>query len=196
VGELTFGEELGQGQTLGFGSKLEHDIALLAIYTPGVIDVREQVLVQIVHGDGKIGKHFIDYVTTEKNLRRTAVLVKPHHVSVRAKFQDTAKRVATAAMPSVVDRVVIATQRMLEPNLFARVQQFHSCRFAQPYFDRVMREVVQSFDGTRTIRDLLDLAGLGVDGFHAVVRMVRFGLLDAPEPGLLRLSSMIKRSEA
>jgi hypothetical protein len=54
VGELTFGEEKGQGQTLGFGSKLEHDIALISIYRPGVIDVCEQVEVSFIKSDGKV----------------------------------------------------------------------------------------------------------------------------------------------
>jgi hypothetical protein len=55
---LTFGEEKGQGQCLGFESKLEHDIALIAIYRSGVTDVREQVKVVYNRIDGRPANHF------------------------------------------------------------------------------------------------------------------------------------------
>jgi len=73
VGALTFGEELGQGQVLGFESMLEHNIGLVSIYAPGVIDVREQVRVVYVKANGKTTDHFIDFVTVEKRGRRTAL---------------------------------------------------------------------------------------------------------------------------
>lgn len=193
VGELTFGEETGQGQTLGFGSKLEHDVALLAIYWPGVVDVREQVRVDFTKPNGKPGKHFIDYVTTEACGRRTAILVKTQSMGVRAHFRETASRVAEAAIPAVVDRAVIATEAMLDRDLMMRVEQFHSCRFAQPDIDKIVAEAVCDFNGPASIRDFLALAGLDQTGFHAVVRMIRFERLEALEQGLLKLSTLIRR---
>lgn len=192
VGALTFGEELGQGQVLGFESMLEHNIGLVSIYTPGVIDVREQVRVVYTKANGKTSDHFIDFVTVEKKGRRTALIVKPHYRAVRAKFRDTVARVAAAAIPSVVDRVVVVTERVLDPMKLARVEQFHASRFAQPEFDTMARNALSCFEGILSIREFLAMAGLGTEGFHAVVRMVRFGLLEAIEPGLLKLSSPIQ----
>lgn len=192
VGELTFGEDRGQGQTLGFGSKLEHDIGLVVIYTPGVADVREQVEVHFIKANGDPGQHYIDFVSYERSGRRTGILVKKQSYADRAKFQDTASRVAFAAIPLVVDRVVIATERVLERNLMARVEQFHSYRFAQPDIDQKLAEALPQLDGPSSIRAFLEMAGLGIDGFHGVVRMVRFQKLAAPVPGLLSMSSIVQ----
>ena len=192
VGELTFGEELGQGQTVGFESKLEHDVGLLAIYSPGVIDLREQVKMIYTKADGRYVPHYIDFITTEQLGRRTALIVKPHFRAIQSKFRDLVSRLASAAIPRVVDRLVVATERVLEPLRLARVEQFHSCRFAQPEFDNILMNEIKHLDGNMKIQDFLNQIGIGNDGFHAVVRMVRFGMLDAPEPGLLKLSSSVQ----
>jgi hypothetical protein len=74
LGELTFGEELGQGQVIGFESLLEHNICLVGIYRPGVVDIREQVRTAYLDANGRTGDHFIDYVATEDG--------KPHCTSM------------------------------------------------------------------------------------------------------------------
>jgi hypothetical protein len=195
VGELTFGEELGQGQTIGFESLLEHNICLIGIYRPGVVDIREQVKTVFSKANGRTGNHFIDYVTIEEGKRRTGIIVKPEYKAVQTKFRDHVSRVAAAAIPSVVDRVVVATERVFDPLRLARVEQFHASRFAQPVFDNAVKRALKNFDGRSSIRDFLEIAGVGTDGFHAVVRMVRFNLLKALVPGLITLSSPIQVPE-
>ena len=192
VGELTFGEELGQGQAIGFESLLEHNICLIGIYRPGVVDIREQVKTVYSKANGRIGNHFIDFVTTEEGRRRTGIIVKPQYKAVQAKFRDHVSRVALAAIPSVVDRIVVATERVLDPLLLVRVEQFHASRFAQPAFDNAVRRALNNFEGRSSIEDFLEMAGVGTDGFHAVVRMVRFNLLKTLCSGLITLSSPIQ----
>jgi hypothetical protein len=157
-----------------------------------VVDIREQVKTAYVKANGRTGNHFIDYVTTEHGKRRTGIIVKPQYKAVQAKFRDHVSRVAEAAIPSVVDRVVVATERVLDPFLLARVEQFHASRFAQPAFDSAVRWALENFEGKSSVRDFLDMAGVGTDGFHAVVRMVRFNLLNALNPGIVTLSSPIQ----
>jgi hypothetical protein len=195
VGELTFGEELRQGQAIGFESLLEHNICLIGIYRLGVVDIREQVKTDYLKADGRSGNHFIDYVTTEEGKRRTGIVVKPQYKAMQAKFRDHVSRVAAAAIPSVVDRVVVATERALDPLRLARVEQFHASRFAQPAFDDAVKRVLKNFEGRSSIRDFLEMAGVGTDGFNAVVRMVRFNRLKTLFPGLITLSSPIHGSE-
>lgn len=196
LGELTFGEELGQGQVLTFESFLEHNVALVAIYTPGVIDIREQVKVRYVKANNDVGTHWVDFVTTEKGGRRTAILVKPRRFAQTLSFRDEAARVRAAASPLIADRLVIATERTLLGGKLERAEQYHASRFAQPSLDRGVREVVGNFGGPATIRDFLAYAGLGPDGFHAVIRLVRFGILVAPKPGILTMSSVVHRGDA
>lgn len=193
LGELTFGEELGQGQVLTFESFLEHNVALVAIYTPGVIDVREQVEVKFVKANNDVGTHWIDFVTIERGGRRTAILVKPLRFAKALSFRDEAARVRAAASPLIADRLVIATERTLLGGKLARAEQFHASRFAQPALDRRVRDAVRGFLGPSTIRDFLAFAGVGPDGFHATLRLIRFGILTAPTSGILTMNSMIHR---
>ena len=195
VGETTFGEELGQGQVITFESLLEHNVSLVAIYTPGVIDVREQVRVQFVNANSRVGTHYIDFLTTEHGGRRTAILVKPLFRAMKANFRDIAARIRAAIAPDIADRLVIATERTLLGGKLERAEQYHASRFAQPALDRRVREVVGNFEGPATIRDFLAFAGMGPDGFHAVIRLVRFGILVAPKPGILTMSSVVHRGD-
>lgn len=194
VGQLTFGEERGQGQCLGFESKLEHDLALVMIYTPGVIDVREQVEVFFERANGKLARHFIDFIAQEAGGRRTAVLVKPYHRSVRADFQDVAARVAGVVAPLVADRVVISTDKMLDQEKLALAAQFHYCRFAQPEYDAAVLAARERMAKPLSMRDFLRFAGTGDEGFHAAVRLVRFGRLESMQGGLVTMSSMVRKS--
>ncbi|MCL3883571.1 hypothetical protein [Marivita sp. GX14005] len=196
VGELTFGEELGRGQTLAFESKLEHDVALLTIYRPGVIDVCEQVEVPFVKSNGKIGRHFIDFIATEASGRRTAILVKRSDRAIRAGFLDEAARVAHAAIPHIAHRVVIATEKIIERDMLVRAEQYHASRFAQPIIDRQLAAAAQELVDPTTISGFLAMAGLGCEGFHGVIRMVRFQKLEALHTGLLTLSSPVRPVEA
>lgn len=193
VGELTFGEEIGQGQVLTFESFLEHNVALVAIYTPGVIDIREQVRVQFVNANGRVGTHYIDFLTTEQGGRRTAILVKPLFRAVKPNFRDMAARVRAAIAPDIADRLVIATERTLWGGKLERAEQYHASRFAQPALDRRVRDAVENFAGPSTIHDFLSFAEVGPDGFHATLRLIRFGILTAPIPGVLTMHSMIHR---
>lgn len=193
VGELTFGEEFGQGQILAFESLLEHNVALVAIYTPSVIDIREQVKVQFVNANNRVGTHCIDFVTTEKAGRRTAVLVKPLLKAGKPSFRDMAGRVRSVVTPQIADRLVIATERTLLGGKLERAEQYHASRFAQPALDRRVREAVGEFQGPATIRDFLSFSGVGPDGFHATIRLVRFGIIEAPKPGILTMSSVVHR---
>lgn len=193
VGEMTFGEEIGQGQVLTFESFLEHNVALVAIYTPGVIDIREQVRVEFVNANGRVGTHYIDFLTTEQGGRRTAILVKPLFRAMKANFRDMAARIRTAIAPDIADRLVIGTERTLWGGRLQRAEQYHASRFAQPALDRRVRDAVENFDGPSTIRDFLSFSEVGPDGFHATLRLIRFGILTAPTPGVLTMNSIIHR---
>jgi len=193
VGELTFGEELGQGQILTFESFLEHNVSLVAIYTPGVIDIREQVKVQFVNANNKVGTHYIDFVATEQSGRRTAILVKPLVRAGKFSFRDMAGRVRAVIAPRIADRLVIATERTLLGGKLERAEQYHASRFAQPALDRRVREAVGGLQGPATIRDFLAFAEVDTDGFHATIRLVRFGILMAPKTGILTMSSVVHR---
>ncbi len=194
LGQLTFGEEAGQGQCLQFESLLEYKTALLLIYRPGIVDVREQVgPVMFTKANGKAGKHYFDFITYEAAGRRTGVMVKPEWRAEKAEFQDEAARVRAAAVPTVVDRVVVVTERQIHPHKLARASLFHYCRFAQPEHDKVLACAANDFEGPATVRDFCRAAGIGDEGYHGAIRLIRKGILRTDVEWPLNLGSVVRR---
>lgn len=192
VGQMTFGEERGRGQCLVFESKLEHDVALCLIYRPGVVDVLDQVgPVHYVKVDGRPGRHFLDFVAVEEGGRRTGVVVKPWRHAERTAFRQDVKRVAAAASAGTVDRIVVATERSFSSATLAFRSQLHAARHQQPEFDTVLERAVVDVVEPTTVRDLLERIGLEPQGYHAVLRQIRFGRLRLLDPGLAKMSSLV-----
>lgn len=194
VGQMTFGEEAGQGRCLQFESKLEHDTALLLIYRPGVVDVIDQVgpipLPPIPDGPRE---HYFDFVSVEAMGRRTGVMVKPQFRTQRPQFQDIAARVRVAAVPRFVDRVVIVTEHEIDPRKLARASLFHYCRFPQPSIDQILAKAANDFEGPSTVRRFCHDVGVGDDGFHGAIRLIRRGALQTAVEWPLHLDSIVFR---
>lgn len=196
VGQMTFGEETGQGQCLQFESKLEHDAALLLIYRPGVVDVIDQVgpvLLPPIPGGPR--EHYLDFVSVEAMGRRTGVMVKPAFRAERLAFQNLAARVREAAVPRFVDRVVTVTEREIDPRKLARASLFHYCRFPQPWIDQILAEAANDFEGPSTIRRFCHDGGVGDEGFHGAIRLIRRGALQTEVEWPLNLDSIVRRGE-
>lgn len=194
VGQMTFGEEAGQGQCLQFESKLEHDTALLLIYRPGVVDVIDQVgPIPLPPKPNEPREHYFDFVSVEAMGRRTGVMVKPKFRTQRHKFQDLAARVRAAAVPRFVDRVVTVTENEIDPRKLARASLFHYCRFAQPSIDQILAAAANDFRGPSTVRQFCHQVGLGDEGFHGAIRLIRRGALQTDVEWPLNLDSVVHR---
>lgn len=192
LGQTTFGEETGQGRCVQFESKLEHDTLLLLIYRPGVVDVCEQVgPVLFGKANGKPGGHYFDFVATEAAGRRTGVMVKPAFRAHCFQFQELAARVRAEAVPRIVDRVVFVTEREVDPRKLARASLFHYCRFAQPAIDLALADAVTGFQGPATVREFCRHAGVGEEGFHGAIRLIRRGVLQTVVVWPLTLDSVV-----
>jgi hypothetical protein len=193
---MTFGEEGGNGRCLQFESKLEHDVALLLIYHPGVVDVIEQVgPVALAPKGNEPATHFLDFVTVEAEGRRTGVMVKPWFRAQRFQFQDLAVRVRAAAVPGLVDRVVVVTEREVGPHKLAKASLFHYCRFAQPLIDMRLSEAAANLAGPMTVRSFCSHAGVGTAGFHGTVRLIRRGALRVGVDWPIDLDSVVERGD-
>jgi hypothetical protein len=196
LGQMTFGEEGGNGRCLQFESKLEHDVALLLIYHPGVVDVIEQVgPIALAPKGNEPATHFLDFVTVEAEGRRTGVMVKPWFRAQRFQFRDLAVRVRAAAVPGLVDRVVLVTEREVDPHKLARASLFHYCRFAQPLIDMRLSEAAANLAGPMTVRSFCSQAGLGTAGFHGTVRLIRRGALRVGIDWPIDLDSVVERGD-
>lgn len=196
VGQMTFGEENGQGQCLGFASMHEHNGGLLLIYAPGVIDVEEQVRsVEYLGADGKSHKRTFDFRTTTVHGTRYGIDVKNRAVAETAKYRDDVARAAAAAIPGTADKVYIVSSRNINPEDLHLAKLFHVSRFPQPEVDRVLGAFVKGFSGHAVMRDMLETAGIGDNGFHAVMRLIRKGILTVAGCKRITLSTVVAKGE-
>lgn len=196
VGQLTFGEDKGQGQCVGFASGHEKDTALLLIYAPGIIDVEEQIAPVVYLGaDGKSHPRTFDFRTTRIGGERAVYDVKNKAWADTAEYRDGMARVAVAAIPGTADKVYVVTKQNMKPDRLQRVSLFHDSRFPQPEFDRTLEQFVGEFTGQAVLRDLLAAAGLGDDGFQAAVRLIRQDVLFVPEEVPITLSCTVSKVE-
>ena len=196
VGQTTFGEDKGQGQCLAFGSLLEYHTSLMLIYAKGIIDVEEQIAPVVYLGaDGKTHKRWFDFRTTRIGGEKAVYDVKNKVRADTAIYRDGMKRVAAAAMPGTADKVFVVTEQNIKPERLQRVKLFHDFRFPQPQFDFVLSRFVANFTGQAILRDLLRDAGLGDDGFHAAVRLIRQDILSVPDDVRITLSCIVSKVE-
>ncbi|SHJ28681.1 hypothetical protein [Wenxinia saemankumensis] len=195
VGQMTFGELEGEGRCLQFESMLEHKVALVSLYLPGVVDVIDQVgPIEFIDAAGRRKKHTLDFnvVTVTKGGKRirTGLVVKPLFKAERAKFRDEIERVARAAVPSFVDRVCIVTEANVCKQALLRAGQLHGARLPVPDIDAVLGSAPLSSTWTPIV-DMLASLGLGPEGFAGVLRLVIRGVLLVEAPGLITMASRV-----
>ncbi|SEQ86687.1 hypothetical protein SAMN05428995_1129 [Loktanella sp. DSM 29012] len=199
VGQLTFGEEHGQGQCLVFESKLERDVALVSIYAPGVVDIEDQVgPVHWVDATGKSRKHTFDFkVTTVRRsgkTERVALVVKPERRAQTAKFRDQIERVARSAVPTFADKVCIVTEANVCEKSLTRAIQLHGARIPVPEIDTMLGEI-SNIKSWTVIRDALSTVGLGPEGFGGILRLALLKRIVFEADGLVTMSSRIRSRE-
>lgn len=199
TGQLTFGEDRGRGQCLVFESDLERQVALLVIYSPGVIDVEDQVgPVTWTDARGKTRHHTFDFavtrVTADGKKVRYGLAVKPEHRANSAKFCDEMERVTRAAVPLLVDRVFVVTQANINKKDLTRAKQLHGARIPVPEIDCQL-SCLPSFTEWTCISDVLATAGLGPEGFAGILRLILAHVFMTEEAGLISMSSRIRNRE-
>lgn len=179
VGEFVFGVE--KPQRVGFASLLEFKTALCTVYRPGFVDLEEQIApVAFRKPNGDIGHHYLDYRATFRNGLRIGIAVKPSHIAARQKFRTEMPAVAMAAVPTVVDKVAVVTERNIHPVEFFNATLFHAARRPVPEEDKVIDDLRVKLHSPVTVGHLLDEGrhdGVTLFGLARAIHRERFMLL-------------------
>lgn len=154
VGEFVFGVE--RPQRVGFESLLEFKTAICTVYRPGFVDLEEQIApVCFRKPNGDIGHHYLDYRATFEGRIRIGLVVKPSHRAERSTFIAEVKAVAGAAVPDVVDKLAVVTERHIDPIEFFNAKLFHAARRPVQDEDRVIDFLACRLRTPVTIEDLM-----------------------------------------
>lgn len=174
VGELVFGVE--RPQRVGFESLLEFKTALCTVYRPGFVDLEEQLApVFFRKPNGDIGHHYLDYRATFEGRIRIGLVVKPSHRAERSTFIAEVKAVADAAVPDVVDKLAVVTERHIDPIEFFNAKLFHAARRPVQEEDKVIDLLACRLRTPVTIEDLMAQGRHDGVTFFGIARTINRG---------------------
>lgn len=178
VGEFVFGVE--KPQRVGFESLLEFQTAICTVYRPGFVDLEEQLApIAYRKPNGDIGHHFLDYRATFRSGLRIGIAVKTSERAARLKFRSEMQAVAEAAVPTVIDKLVVVTERNIHPVELFNAKLFHAARRPVPGEDEALADLHARLSAPVTVADLIH------QGRHDGVTL--FGVARAIHVGGLRL---------
>lgn len=157
VGQLVFG--LGDGQCLGYGSRLEYKVAICAIYRPDIIDIEEQLVGVRFHMPSRpIGNqnplHYIDFRVTKRGGHRIGLIVKPSF-RVSPEFRAEVRAVTAAAKGNLVDSVCLVTEENICRIELANAEFMHEVRFPDPGSDAILARFLPSLMESSRISDIV-----------------------------------------
>lgn len=99
-----------------------------------------------------MGHHYLDYRATFENGLRIGIAVKPSRLAARHGFRTRMPAIVHAAVPTVVDKVVVVTERHIHPAEFDNTLLFHAaCR---PVHEE--DKVIEDLRAPIMVRHLLD----------------------------------------
>ncbi|MCE0505027.1 hypothetical protein LR948_06670 [Roseivivax sp. GX 12232] len=171
TGQVTMDPD--EGYTVGLDSNTEMKWMLVLLARPNVAGLESQVLFEWLQPDGKVGKHFFDFRVVMNDGMRVAIMVKSEDRRNQPKVQNELADVATRVPRGFADRVLVVTERDLDPVEYFNAEMMHEMRRPDLDADAAARRLLFEIVGAVRVQDLVDAIGLGARGFRAVVRLLR-----------------------
>jgi len=181
------------GRLIQLDSELEYKVALLLSVQPDLVDLREQVRFNWHDQDGKPHKHFFDFVTTCKTGQRTGVMVKEAKRLRSERLQREIRMIGAQAVAGFVDRVIVVTQRDINPVDLHNAKLLHEVRHPDPEADRAAEEATIGMVGAATIADLVAMTKMGSRGFRALARLIRKRAVVLIDHEVVAYGSLVRR---
>ncbi|WP_425074841.1 hypothetical protein [Sagittula sp. S175] len=190
---MTFLRRDGRSQAVGFGSGIEHDVALCCIYRPDFLDLEEQLEKIMVRKTGTVATpYWLDYRLTLTSGRRIAISVKFEAEARTLKYQRTIRAVRDVAVPEIAEQLNTVTERNIDPTHLANCKLFHAARFPEVALGDRVTEALSQLDQPMPIWMALDQAGIGPDGFWSAVRAIRWGDVEVMSRGIIDEHAVIR----
>src|SRR5690606_35807001 len=100
---------------------------------------------------------------------------------------------AQAAASGFADEVRLLTDHDLDPIGLHNAELLHSARAASPIIDLVAEQVVTTMHGRMPLGQLSEQVGCGPQGYRALLRLLRKGVLGLSEHARITLSSTVHK---
>lgn len=178
-----------------FESIPERNLAYIAIATPSVADLREQVgPVEYVDENGEIHQHTIDIVVDMKAGTSTAFFVKPAKRVEPSGIRKTVELIRDQ-QPQVADHFHIRTEQHITPDRSADARLLHRALRSRDSDDiATILAFARTLRGSMTIREVLSVTRNDGFGFMALLCLIADGVLQHLGPGRISRTSFVRLS--
>jgi hypothetical protein len=191
-GQIVFGTN--PGRLVQLDSELEYKVALILSVKPDLADLHEQVCFQWLDHTGKSRSHFFDFVTACKSGKRTGVIVKEASRLKSERLQREIRMIGAQAVTGFVDRVIVVTQRDIDPVDLHNAKLLHEVRHADLEADQAAETATTGLVGAVTVADLTAAIAMGSRGFRALARLIRRQTLVLLHHEIVTHSSLVRRA--
>jgi hypothetical protein len=165
--------EENPGQILRSASFAEYRTKMMALAERDTVDIVEQVgPLHWYDSAQKRCDHYVDAVVHKADGRKLGLSDKPYS-RVTNELGDELRQVANDGYEKgVLDQLFLVTEFSRDPVKLFNAELFRGCRDADVQADDEARAVAAEIDGHITLRELVELIGMGPRGFRALVRLI------------------------
>ncbi|EPX80948.1 hypothetical protein thalar_00393 [Litoreibacter arenae DSM 19593] len=182
------------GRLVQLDSELEYKVALVLLAKPDFADLHDQVRFRWIDHTGKSCSHFFDFINISKSGERTGVIVKEASALKSERLQRKIGMISEQAVTGFVDRVIVVTQRDINPVDLHNAKLLHEVRHADPEADQVAEAVTSDLIGAATLADLTAMMKMGSRGFRALARLIRQQTLVLQNHEVVSYGSFVRRA--
>ncbi|GJE41546.1 hypothetical protein AEGHOMDF_0712 [Methylobacterium soli] len=160
-------------------SNLEAKAAYMLLARPDVVDVTEQPeAVAYLDEQDRRRLHTFDFLVTRADGTRIAIAVKPAKTATRRGLLRLLRRIAAQMSPDFADAVLLLTEEQLPGPLVRNAMMIHGARRGRcEKHDAQVAALVRTLNGRVKVGTLVEVLGLGGEGYRAILRALGDGLL-------------------
>jgi hypothetical protein len=173
VAVLADAQEGGQPRQVFAESTGEDDALMVMSTRDDIVAIREQQEAIYRDDDGRIRRHYFDFVITTDAGVRIALAYKPSDRVQALRFEEHLVDLATRISPAFADEIKLITERDFPPAAVFNANLINDCRRDAPNeADAAVLEILRTLTGSVRIADLRDASGHGGEAFRATVRLI------------------------
>ena len=138
-----------------------------------IVEIREQQEAIYRDDEGRLRRHYFDFVVMTAAGLRIALAYKPSDRVKALDFEAYLADLATRISPAFADEIKLITEHDFPPVQVANANLINDCQRDPPNdADEAVLEILDDLTGAVRIADLRDATGYGGEAFRATVRLI------------------------
>lgn len=191
TGSLVIGDE--EGEVMQFESHTEKQVALVMLARRDVAGLENQVPFAWTDQAGSKRTHFFDFRVTYQDGSRAFLIVKNSRKAAKVDFVMEARLLASQVTAESANKVLLVTEKHLDPVEVFNAELIHSVRLPDPEADAAVLRAVNGVLGAVKVGNIVSVSGYSGRGFLAVVRLLRKHCLEMVAHERIDYDTLVRR---